>query len=177
MNPQTIPLLCGAALAIMCGAVASHFAAVEQMVALADLSRTPPKASLNGESALDADTRTLIAELQKQNQVLKDMLSSRDGIAATPPTLAAGSTEETLRAFLTELMEQNRGLRDQIAEANRDIMKLQFRTDTFSDQFRPLNATQTDEILESEGILDGSRDIHGEDIRGDIGVLPPLDVP
>ncbi|MCU0796859.1 MAG: hypothetical protein MUF31_13100 [Akkermansiaceae bacterium] len=177
MNSQALPLLCGAALTLMCGAVASHFAAVEQMVDLATLNRTPPTASESAPTPADPDTRMLIEELQKQNQVLKDMLRARDGAVPNEPDLAAGTNDATLRAFLTELMEQNRGLRDQIAEANRDIMDLQFRTDTFSEQFRPLNATQTDEIFESQGVLDSGNGLTDEQLREDIGVLPPLDVP
>ena len=170
MNTQAIPLLCGAALAIMCGAVASHYAAVDQMVDLARLNRTPLQ-SPAALPAADSQTLALIAELQKQNASLRDMLQHREASPAAPGPLPSGPTEETLRAFLAELIEQNRGLRDQIAEANRDIMELQFRADTLSEQFRPLNATQTTDILDSEEL------ISTEDLRDDIGVLPPLDLP
>lgn len=40
------------------------------------------------------------------------------------------------------LQSQNRDLLDQLAETNRDIMKLEFRVDTHSESFRPLPVTE-----------------------------------
>lgn len=42
---------------------------------------------------------------------------------------------------------QNRDLRDQVAETNRDVMNLQFRVDTYSSSFRPMPVS--DESAES----------------------------
>ena len=36
------------------------------------------------------------------------------------------------------LQNQNRDLLDQVAETNRDVMKLEFRVDTHSESFRPM---------------------------------------
>jgi len=59
---------------------------------------------------------------------------------------------------LGALENQNRDLVDQIAETNRDMMKLEFRVDTHSESFRPLPTSEE----------------HGDTTFDDgPGVLPP----
>lgn len=78
------------------------------------------------------------------------------------PAMPATKTEQ----LLAELVEMNRELRNQVAETNRDLMELQFRVDTHSEQFRPLNITeQADNQILDMPEYDTS-----------IGVLPPMDI-
>jgi predicted RNase H-like nuclease (RuvC/YqgF family) len=46
-----------------------------------------------------------------------------------------------LVAEIRSLRQENHDLKDQIGETNRDLMKLEFRVDTHSESFRPLNLT------------------------------------
>lgn len=53
-----------------------------------------------------------------------------------------GATVEALTeivSVLRELKDENRNLREQVKEANRDLTEMQFRLDTHSKSFRPLN--------------------------------------
>ena len=59
---------------------------------------------------------------------------------------------------MEKLQNQNQDLLDQMAETNRDVMKLEFRVDTHSESFRPMPV--------SEERLDTSFD-------SGPGVLPP----
>lgn len=155
MNTRTIPILCGAALAIMAGAGASHYHSVEQLVALSGLAPTPAA----NPTAPGEDRRQMLAaihEIGRQNASLQQALDSeQSGPVAAP----SGSDAPYLRQVLAELVEQNKYLRDQVAETNRDMMELQFRVDTHSEQFRPLKISE--EITYDDSI----------------GVLPPREVP
>jgi hypothetical protein len=59
---------------------------------------------------------------------------------------------------IENLQNQNRDLLDQLAETNRELMKLEFRVDTHSSQFRPLPVTEE------------RQEAHFDDAYG---VLPP----
>lgn len=65
---------------------------------------------------------------------------------------------EALTTKIESLQNQNSDLLDQMAETNRELLQLQFRVDTHSEQFRPLPV--------SEDRLDTSSD-------DSPGVLPP----
>ena len=65
---------------------------------------------------------------------------------------------ESLVSRMESLQNQNRDLLDQLAETNRDLMKLQFRVDTHSESFRPLPV---------------SEDRPFTSLDDTIGVLPP----
>jgi hypothetical protein len=62
---------------------------------------------------------------------------------------------------MKQLKNENSTLRDQMAETNRDLMKLEFRVDTHSESFRPLPPTTEEPILDAPVIDDSP------------GVLPP----
>ena len=49
---------------------------------------------------------------------------------------------EALIAKMESLQNQNRDLLDQMAETNRDVMKLEFRVDTHSESFRPMPVSE-----------------------------------
>ncbi|MGB2402177.1 MAG: hypothetical protein ACPIA7_02070 [Akkermansiaceae bacterium] len=53
--------------------------------------------------------------------------------------LEAKSPDEVLLEILVNIRNEQKILREQIAESNRDIDELTFRVDTHSDSFRPLN--------------------------------------
>ena len=50
--------------------------------------------------------------------------------------------DEALIAKMDGLQTQNRDLLDQLAETNRDLMKLEFRVDTHSESFRPMPVSE-----------------------------------
>jgi hypothetical protein len=66
---------------------------------------------------------------------------------------------EALVARMERLQNQNRDLLDQVAETNRDVMKLEFRVDTHSESFRPMPIP--DDLYSATSFDDGP------------GVLPP----
>ena len=65
---------------------------------------------------------------------------------------------------MKQIKRENTTLRDQMAETNRDLMKLEFRVDTHSESFRPLPTTEDEVTLEPPLIDEGP------------GVLPPRPV-
>ena len=166
MKPAIIPTVCGTALAIMAGAAATHFLSVRQIVELAGQPIFVPQET----PAPAMDTESMIAQLQRENESLQGTLdSSRSVLAASrdkamPISTASGDKTEML---LAELVAMNRELRNQVAETNRDLMELQFRVDTHSEQFRPLNIT--------EQSFDDP--LGAPEYDTSIGVLPPMDMP
>jgi hypothetical protein len=71
---------------------------------------------------------------------------------------AAGQQQffEALVSRMESLQNQNRDLLDQLAETNRDLMKLEFRVDTHSESFRPLPVTEDQpftSLEEEAGVL------------------------
>lgn len=62
----------------------------------------------------------------------------------------------TMLRQIENLQNQNRDLIDQLAETNRELMKLEFRVDTHSSQFRPLPVTEERQeafMPEGQGVL------------------------
>lgn len=154
MSPTTLPVLCGAALAIMAGAAATHHHSVRQLVELADTDPdfaggSRPIAS--AAPASEADTLAAIREIRRQNASLQEALQRQKSVAGAP-------ADPDMKRLLAELVEQNKFLHDQVAETNRDLMDIQFRVDTHSEQFRPLKVAE--EITYDDSI----------------GVLPPRDI-
>jgi len=57
---------------------------------------------------------------------------------------------------MASVENQNRDLLDQLAETNRDLMKLEFRIDTHSESFRPLPldvSSPFSKVDENTGVL------------------------
>ncbi len=153
MKTSTVPLICGVALTAMCTAGLSHWWSVRQFVAATGFTMPAPAphtpASLPspkkpaGKPAAIAQTNTLPA--------------ARGTTAAAPPQK---EFYEALISKMNSLQTQNRDLLDQLAETNRDLMKLEFRVDTHSESFRPLPVTEEridtsfeDSFEESPGVL------------------------
>ncbi|MBB5352348.1 hypothetical protein HNR46_002593 [Haloferula luteola] len=170
MKPDFVAIACCAALAIMTGAVASHFASVQQMVELAHQGKVAPPAPANSQSPDDASWQEWVARLQQQNQLLRQTLESRTAgeVPEAPILTSTGLNDDDLRRMIQTLVQQNQELQSKLAETNRDVMALEFRVDSHSEQFRPLNLSEPTEVPDSSSPLD--------DLREDIGVLPPMDL-
>jgi hypothetical protein len=145
MKPSTLPFICGLALAAMAAAGASHWWSVRQFAAA--FQSVPPATSPQkpaGLTPIAPAAPELVAQAPK---------------APAPATDAAQKKFfEALVSKMEKLQNQNQDLLDQMAETNRDVMKLEFRVDTHSESFRPMPV--------SEERLDTSFDTGP-------GVLPP----
>lgn len=148
MKPSTLPTICTTALVAMLAAGTSHWWSVHQFMAMID-STTPivPPAAV---PAPIATPRVLAQNTPKPS--------------ATTNTSSADNSPQQ-KAFYEALIEklarmenQNRDLLDQLAETNRDLMKLEFRVDTHSESFRPLPVSE-DQPFSS--------------LDSNVGVLPP----
>jgi hypothetical protein len=123
MKPSTVPIFCGFALTAMSTAVLSHWWSLRQFIAI-----THTAAPISARSA--------------------PLLAQAPAPPAVPPAAAPATNKsqkdfyESLIAKMNGLQSQNRDLLDQLAETNRDIMKLEFRVDTHSESFRPLPVTE-----------------------------------
>lgn len=128
MNSSTVPLICGTALAAMSAAVLSHWWSAKEFAALAHtefpISATrahAPEKPLAPPTAQPAPVRqaTVPAADPKQKEFYEILISRMEN-----------------------LQNQNRDLLDQVAETNRDLMKLEFRVDTHSESFRPMPVSE-----------------------------------
>lgn len=149
MKPSTVPFICGTALAAMSAAALSHWWFVNELVAVSQQGvplvapvATEPK---NPVVAPPAREPAILPALAKQAPVPATESSQKDFY-------------ETLISRMESLQNQNRDLLDQMAETNRDVMKLEFRVDTHSESFRPMPVSEEGSFTNFE---DGP------------GVLPP----
>lgn len=129
MNARLIPTICALLLVAMSLAVAAHW------WSLRDIGHTT-----NAPSAPASPSATPEATPLPQT-------ASTPPAPAAPPSLPASITprddfDTTLLRQIENLQIQNRDLIDQLAETNREIMKLEFRVDMHSSQFRPLPITE-----------------------------------
>ncbi|MEO5716328.1 MAG: hypothetical protein ABIT37_22805 [Luteolibacter sp.] len=155
MKASTVPILCGTALAAMSAAGASHWWSVRQFTTAfhAGIPMVQPKVSppVMPPAVKPAAAPTVLAVSQSKDK--------------TPVTVAGPQKEffEALLAEVKNLRTQNLNLVDQMAETNRDLMKLEFRVDTHSESFRPLPTSEDrpDTTLDTTSLDDGP------------GVLPP----
>ncbi len=135
MKASTFPTICGVALAAMSAAGLSHWWSVREFAAAVQ-SGLPVAAPVH-QSVVPVEAPAakpaepaLLAQLPK----------------AQPATVATDGAQrkfyESLVQKLESLQNQNRDLMDQVAETNRDVMKLEFRVDTHSESFRPLKVVE-----------------------------------
>ncbi len=152
MKPTTLPLTCGAALAVMSAAGFSHWWSVNQFAAAihAGLPVSSPVRPATKPAVFPAAKPAAPKLLAQQN--------TRNTPSAPATDAAQKKFYEALVTKMEALQNQNRDLLDQVAETNRDVMKLEFRVDTHSESFRPMPV--------SEERLDTSFDTGP-------GVLPP----
>lgn len=131
MKSSAIPIICGTLLAAMSAASISHWWSVEQFVSSvqAGLPVLPVEKSVEPPKAKAADP--VLAQTPK---------------TAPAPPVEPDTTQKNFYEALVKKMEnlqnQNRDLLDQVAETNRDVMKLEFRVDTHSESFRPMPVSE-----------------------------------
>ncbi|QTN31387.1 hypothetical protein HZ994_03270 [Akkermansiaceae bacterium] len=151
MNP-TPPMLCGILLAAMLGAGISHHWFVQGLVS--NSQQTPAAIPLPGTGT---------------NTKLPPHTTPPPDLAHMPLSPSGDAQKEFFQGLLAEirsLRNENRNLIDQVAETNRDIMKMEFRLDTPPPPSAPLpTSEQRDDRSElSTGV------ITDDDFTG---VLPP----
>jgi hypothetical protein len=151
MKSFVIPVACSVALVSMSAAVVSHWWSVESFTAAVSLYPKGPPTPAPPSAALA--------------QASPPLPATQRAVAVSPPVATPSRAQkEFFEALLDEVKQirkENSALRDQVAETNRDLMKLEFRVDTHSASFRPLPTTETDPTIEPPIIDDGP------------GVLPP----
>lgn len=138
MKITTIPVVCGLALAAMSAAGLSHWWSVRSFVSLIDAGLPIPNEK-QPSSPLFLPTQEKAELAQLSAKALKPLASD-------------SNAEETQKVFFETLnnfnkkfealQNQNRDLLDQVAETNRDVMKLEFRVDTHSESFRPMPVSE-----------------------------------
>lgn len=142
MKTTSIPTICCLALTVMSAAGLSHWWSLQQFAAAIHIS-LPVIAPTKPASLAPAAPELLV-------QAPKNPAPATDE--------AEKKFYEALVSKMEKLQNQNQDLLDQMAETNRDVMKLEFRVDTHSESFRPMPV--------SEKRLDTSFDTGP-------GVLPP----
>ena len=136
MKASTLPVICTCALTAMSAAGFSHWWSIHQLVA----SMGPGLI----RSAAPASQRptTQPAATPRDPQLKAPALAT----TATPQPTAVSNAQkafyEAMLAKMEGLQNQNRDLLDQLAETNRDLMKLEFRVDTHSESFRPMPVSE-----------------------------------
>ena len=147
MKPSTVPMICGLALAAMSAAGVSHWWSVKQFAAAI-------------QTGLPVTSPAKPVRVTPANPAAPALLAQAPRNPAAAPVTDAAQKKfyEALVTKMEQLQNQNKDLLDQMAETNRDVMKLEFRVDTHSESFRPMPV--------SEERLDTSFD-------SGPGVLPP----
>jgi hypothetical protein len=187
MKPSTIPMTCSLALATLSGAVLSHWWSLREFgIPLASLPRwaAPHSPAIIPDTPAIPDIPAIPAPLVAQPAPVAEanVLASQPAPApAADPSAAQKEFYESLIDEMKQLKQTNMALRDQMAETNRDLMKLEFRVDTHSASFRPLPVTEELSTLDSTSIGASSLDSSSLDTStqgaafpdAGPGVLPP----
>ena len=103
--------------------------------------------------------------LSDMNREMKLVSGAGGNGGRTNVDMATKSPDEVLLDVLLAIRNEQKQLKEQIAESNRDIDELTFRVDTHSDSFRPLNTlNQRPRAIEV-----------GEEpsLREEVGTTPP----
>ncbi len=137
MKANPVPTICGVALAAMSAAGLSHWWSVESFVCAVRGGlpvSTPAEAPAFQPQSPDtpAATPALFANVDFAKVAKSGLMLASTG----DPSQKA--FYEALVAKMENIQNQNRDLLDQMAETNRDVMKLEFRVDTHSESFRPM---------------------------------------
>lgn len=134
MKTPIFPVICGFALTAMTAAVTSHWWSLHQFSLV-----------LNSELPTSLRTHFAAATPAAQPMAIATHKNRPASAAAAPISSQKPHQKEFYEALIQKMasMEnQNRDLLDQLAETNRDIMKLEFRVDTHSESFRPLPVSE-----------------------------------
>lgn len=138
MKSSTVPILCGVALAAMSAAGASHWWTVKQTVAIFQSGIPVPKQS-------PVEVKPAESKPVEKPEAAAPQLAKAPAKPQASPAVADPSQQKFYEALVDKmerLQNQNRDLLDQMAETNRDLMKLEFRVDTHSESFRPLPVSE-----------------------------------
>ncbi|MGD7653487.1 MAG: hypothetical protein ACQCXQ_09760 [Verrucomicrobiales bacterium] len=160
MKTRTLPVFCGVALTAMSAAGLSHWWSVHQFVAAIDSGLPVP----SQPAATPQPAEPGPSPAPQRADRIAAQPSSQAPEARTAATTEPAGTEiyMALLSRMENLQNQNRDLLDQLAETNRDLMKLEFRVDTHSESFRPLPVSEDHAFTTlSTGTIGGP------------GVLPP----
>jgi hypothetical protein len=153
MKTPITPVICGLAIAAMSAAGVSHWWSIRQFVAAlgSEISVSQPPRLAPPKAMPLAKAETAPTSVPAKEAPIQK---------PAPATLDPHQKQffESLVSRMESLQNQNRDLLDQLAETNRDLMKLQFRVDTHSESFRPLPV---------------SEDRPFTSLDDEIGVLPP----
>lgn len=155
MKASTIPIASAIAISAMSTAAFSHWWSVRQFAAAveSEIPVTPVRIPTLEPATSPSQA---LAE-NKESAPVKPAEAPRPAALANSDAHEKAFFEALIRK-MENLQNQNRDLLDQVAETNRDLMKLEFRVDTHSEQFRPLPV---------------SEDIPMTSLEADTGVLPP----
>jgi hypothetical protein len=135
MNPTTFPTICGIALTSMVTAGISHWWTVREIsYACASGAIAPLQPSLPEDEA----PPTIAPAPNTPVSLATTAAVNAPATAEVPPR----EFYEALLSRMESIQTQNRDLLDQLAETNRDLMKLEFRVDTHSESFRPLPVSE-----------------------------------
>lgn len=174
MKPATIPITCSLALATLSGAVASHWWSLREFgIPLANHPRWAlPHAPVIPPPILATQAAPDLPPLQPVAVPDSKVVAS---LPAPPPVAEPSAAQkeffESLLDEVKQLKQTNLALRDQMAETNRDLMKLEFRVDTHSASFRPLPVTEDLSALDTTSLDTSTQGTALSD--DDTGVLPP----
>lgn len=173
MKLDPLTAIVGLALAAMSGAVCNHWAGLDAHLALArqtaDQTRPPQPAGPAVQPAEPARPAPAAADIllaaaakpgRTPSNSAPNLLPASTPAGTPAPATGITNAEQRMLDILERMHGEQLNLRDQVAEANRDLMELRFRVDSHSESFRPLRATQEAEF----GVPDTAP-----------GVLPPLD--
>ena len=154
MKSHTLPLICGVAVAAMCAAGISHWWSVRQFMVV--MNHSPAPAARPSPPVPSAPAGREPRSHSRNPPQAPKPIPARTAAAAPPAEQQ--KFYDALITRMESLQNQNRDLLDQLAETNRDLMKLEFRVDSHSASFRPLPVSE-DQPFTS--------------LDSDIGVLPP----
>jgi Arc/MetJ-type ribon-helix-helix transcriptional regulator len=162
MKSYLVPISCSIALALMAGAAATHWFAVREMVALAAV--IPPELAPATKSLQQPSPAAAAKDVPLAKGNTLGAVESGD-IASTSTPSDDVDIKDGLRKLLEKekrTAEENKELRELLAETNRDISELRFQVDSHSSQFRPLKVEEEPEPFYNDGFD---------------GVLPPISAP
>ena len=152
-------------LGIVIGITATHFKHVHDLAEYDSSMRT----SLEGKSASAKrhrseahkleDSKSLAGKRHMEHAMLKELGDH------TRKTVAMPNQNDALVEILTAIRAEQRALKKQISESNRELHELTFRVDTHSDSFKPLHS-----IEDRPSPMDSR--VESYDSRGP-GLLPP----
>lgn len=158
MNPSTIPTTCSLALTAVMAAGLSHWWSARQFSSLLEQGVRP--APMAQRAPADDQPKSASGRLAEKKAEHADLQAS----LAANASKSQRDFYEALIEKMSQVETQNRDLLDQLAETNRDMMKLQFRVDMNSESFRPLPVSEAKPAI---GIGQGNS------IDSLPGVLPP----